>query len=84
MADSMTSPKQNARVVLTFTGRGILDGDVGKLVYEEILRSGCTELDLSENLLTQRGASVLSNCLHLDDVRQSYHRLTAFIKSNSL
>lgn len=61
------------RVALTYAARGVVDRDIPDLI-DEIIAKGCTELDLSENLITQRGASLLANLLLINKVHKKYHQ----------
>ena len=64
------SRPHNPRVQASFAARGLVDRDIQQIVDDEIVRKGCTELDMSENLITQRGASILGNLLGFNKVNQ--------------
>lgn len=65
---SSLSKGPSHRVLSTFTARGIADRDLQDIIEEDVLKKGCTELDMSENLITQRGASILGNLLEITKV----------------
>jgi len=65
---SSLSKGPSHRVVLSFSARGIIDRDLQDIIEEDVIKKGCTELDMSENLITQRGASILGNLLEVNKV----------------
>lgn len=81
---SSLSRAPNHRVALTFAARGILDRDIQGIIDSEILKRGCTELDMSENLITQRGASILGDLLGINRVSQYNFYLSYVISHVSL
>ena len=62
----MLSPTNIVSVCLT--ARGYTDGMLQRNLDIEILSRNCTELDLSENLITQRGASILAKLISFNKV----------------
>ena len=70
-AQSTTGRTINNRVPLFFVAQSLLDSQLQELIQRQIIPKGCTELDLSENLITQRGASAIANLLEFDDVSES-------------
>lgn len=66
MSSLSKGPKH--RVAVSLGARGITDQDLREIIENDVMKKGCTELDMSENLITQRGASILGQLLDVNKV----------------
>lgn len=68
----------NNQTHLSRSAQGFTDQDIENIVSKEILGKAYTNIDLSSNYITQRGAAILANELRCNKVSGITIRLSKF------